>query len=325
MHELEKQALEDPFLADALEGYAGVDIPAGKHLSILQTQLQERIAQNQENKNVFHMGWQRLSVAAAACILFVTATMLFWIRENQAEKQLASQPKQVDVSLSPLDTDKQAPLEQDEIISEEKVAVQNNTSNSRSAPLARKRETAVIAQMTETNRAVLPLSVPAKNDSVSKATRSEITSGSYALSAKDLEELAAQSNARALQNQTAGVLADSGTRLKIARSAPKVAVSANQPTLVHIRGLPSASQPSTGWELYNNYLKENIRKTAAVMDTGSVVLSFTVSKDGKPVNIKVDKGLNEMSNLEAIRLVAEGPLWIRGQDSTASARVYFTK
>ena len=41
MHELERQALDDPFLADALEGYSHAELPAGPHLSLLQKQLEE--------------------------------------------------------------------------------------------------------------------------------------------------------------------------------------------------------------------------------------------------------------------------------------------
>lgn len=104
MHELEKQALEDPFLADALEGYSLSNEPATKQLSLLQTQLQKRIAQQQENKNILSFSWQRLSIAAAACLLFVSATMLLWLKTNKAEQQLASAPKKVDVNLMPKDS-----------------------------------------------------------------------------------------------------------------------------------------------------------------------------------------------------------------------------
>ena len=67
MHELEKRALEDPFLADALDGFS--QNPTADHgLSILQRQLHERIMHQQENKKVFDLSWQRLSIAAAAAV-----------------------------------------------------------------------------------------------------------------------------------------------------------------------------------------------------------------------------------------------------------------
>jgi hypothetical protein len=100
MHELEKEALKDPFLADALEGYALAKQPAGQQLSLLQTQLQERIAQQQENKNVFNYSWQRLSVAATAGLLFLTACILLWIKIDKAQEYSNSRPKQVDVTLT---------------------------------------------------------------------------------------------------------------------------------------------------------------------------------------------------------------------------------
>jgi hypothetical protein len=101
MHDLEKQALQDPFLADAIDGYAQVNKSSSKQLSLLQTQLHERIAQQQENKNVFNYSWQRLSVAATAGLLFLLACILLWIKMQQMEKRNATPPKRVEVILTP--------------------------------------------------------------------------------------------------------------------------------------------------------------------------------------------------------------------------------
>ncbi|MDP2413330.1 energy transducer TonB [Daejeonella sp.] len=91
MHRLEKQALTDPFLWEALEGYTHTSNP-GTDLSILQRQLHERIVHLQENKKVFDFTWQRLSVAASASVLFITAGILFWMNINRSgtvtEKQV---------------------------------------------------------------------------------------------------------------------------------------------------------------------------------------------------------------------------------------------
>ena len=91
MHRLEKQALTDPFLWEALEGYTHTSNP-GTDLSILQRQLHERIVHLQENKKVFYLTWQRLSVAASASVLFITAGILFWMNVNRSgpltEKQV---------------------------------------------------------------------------------------------------------------------------------------------------------------------------------------------------------------------------------------------
>ena len=103
MHQLEKQALDDQFLWDALEGYAYTSDP-GAGLSILQRQLHERIVHLQENKKVFDLTWQRLSIAAAAAVLFISAGILFWMNTSQTSENLTSSPKQVDVTLMTSDS-----------------------------------------------------------------------------------------------------------------------------------------------------------------------------------------------------------------------------
>lgn len=103
MHQLEKQALEDPFLADALDGFAFAERP-GEHLSMLQRQLHERIVHLQENKKVLDLSWQRLSVAAAAAVLFISAGILFWMNGMKSKPELASNPRQVEVSLTDPDS-----------------------------------------------------------------------------------------------------------------------------------------------------------------------------------------------------------------------------
>ncbi len=107
MHELERQALNDPFLADALEGYIRTDKPASSQLSLLQKQLEERIAVQQEQKNAFHFGWQRISVAAAACLLFISASILFWMKGSWNQNKAADKERKVDVSLMHPDSVKQ--------------------------------------------------------------------------------------------------------------------------------------------------------------------------------------------------------------------------
>lgn len=98
MHQLEKQALDDPFLWEALEGYAHSADP-GADLSILQRQLHKRIVHLQENKKVFDLTWQRLSIAAAAAVLFISAGILFWMNSNKSGTELASNQKHVEVAV----------------------------------------------------------------------------------------------------------------------------------------------------------------------------------------------------------------------------------
>lgn len=114
MHDLERQALNDPFLAEALEGYAKTNESATPHLSLLQKQLEERIAVQQEQKNAFHFGWQRISVAAAACLLFISASILFWMKGSWTNNRSGDKERKVDVSLMHPDSVKHYTLKNDQ-------------------------------------------------------------------------------------------------------------------------------------------------------------------------------------------------------------------
>ncbi len=97
-HELEKRALDDPFLADAIEGFRISKIPADSELSILQRRLEQHIASQQEKKSMLNFSWQRLSIAAAAGLLFITAGILFWMNQFQHTKKQADQGVEVSIA-----------------------------------------------------------------------------------------------------------------------------------------------------------------------------------------------------------------------------------
>lgn len=80
MYALEREALEDPFLQDAIDGYKlqhGVD---GKQLSLLQQRLSARIDGEASSRDKRFYGWQRLAIGAAAAVMFVTVCTLLLIR-----------------------------------------------------------------------------------------------------------------------------------------------------------------------------------------------------------------------------------------------------
>lgn len=80
MHALEREALADPFLQDAIDGYEmqqGVD---AKSLSLLQQRLERRIAEHARRKNRFYFSWQRLAVGLVAAVMFITVCTLLLIR-----------------------------------------------------------------------------------------------------------------------------------------------------------------------------------------------------------------------------------------------------
>lgn len=86
MHTLEREALDDPFLQDAIDGYKlqeGVDV---KQLSLLQQRLASRVSDKVTLKNKRFYSWQRLAIGMTAGVLFVTVCTLLLIRYLPQQK-----------------------------------------------------------------------------------------------------------------------------------------------------------------------------------------------------------------------------------------------
>lgn len=100
MNRVEREALEDPFVAEALAGLSESPKRSLQSLSLLQKQLQERVAEQHSLKKTSVVTWQRLSIAAAAAVMFIAVSVMFWMRENNLQKELAGRGKKVDVTIS---------------------------------------------------------------------------------------------------------------------------------------------------------------------------------------------------------------------------------
>lgn len=102
MNRVEREALEDPFVAEALAGLSASPKRSLQSISLLQKQLQERIAEQQVSKKTKVITWQRLSIAATAAVMFIAVSIVFWMKETAHQNQLAKQPKSVDVTIAPV-------------------------------------------------------------------------------------------------------------------------------------------------------------------------------------------------------------------------------
>ena len=88
MHALEKAALDDPFLADALEGYT-LTKTASTDLASLQQKLQERIEKKEEKRKVFYVSSSWIKIAALF-VLFAGAGWLIYQTLSTKEEEIAT-------------------------------------------------------------------------------------------------------------------------------------------------------------------------------------------------------------------------------------------
>jgi len=285
-HQLEKQALVDPFLWDALEGYSTYRDPAAD-LSILQKQLHERIVHLQENKKVFDLTWQRLSVAAAAAVMFVSAGILFWMNTQKSPEKLASQS--------------QKPVEV-HVIDRDSVEAATNSNN---AP--------VIASL---KKKEVGISIPPISE------YRPTPSGVKEVSPKAVEVAAANQEVSPVAEMEGQSMSAASARVN-ARQA-KAARNEENNSALNEAIVPGYSKPpKSGWLAYRDYIdfQTNKFKTDPVL-RGSVLLSFQVTTDGKLTNVKVIKGLNEAYDNEAVRIIRNGSEWTPPTDGNAyEARV----
>ncbi len=75
---------------------------------------------------------------------------------------------------------------------------------------------------------------------------------------------------------------------------------------------PIDPRPKGGWKKFNKYIDENIQYPSSARINrieGTVKVSFYINGKGRPEQIKIVESLCDPCDLEAIRLVEEGPKW----------------
>lgn len=269
MNRIEREALEDPFVAEALAGLSESPKRSLNSISILQRQLQERIVEQQSSKKRTIITWQRLSIAAAAAVMFIAVSVVFWMREDNRRKQLAALPKKVEVTIA-----QNTPPVASTIVPE--VAADKSAAVALS-PVAKDNSYARLKTKKQVDVAAMPAQAPVLNEVAVPA-----------LAGKKVDESIAVST-----TSTVKVPADS--TLIIAGKGGQV-------------GNPVFLEPVGGMANFEDYIKERSRFRNENVGR-PVILSFTVNKKGKPENIKVLSGIAKKYDQEAIRLLSKGPKW----------------
>lgn len=102
MHQLELDALQDPMLQDAIDGFESSRAIDYKTLSLLQQRIQKRVIQQHTERNHFYFGRQRLAIASVAGVLFILACLLFWMTNFPSKKSNPQASQEVNINLQGL-------------------------------------------------------------------------------------------------------------------------------------------------------------------------------------------------------------------------------
>jgi len=309
-HSLEKEALDDPFLDEAMEGAS-----AFKNVFADDLQgLEERISQ--KKKNIL---W--LQIAASVLIIISVSVVVWFVSLNAPQETLVLKEEDV----------KEEPLKQTEDTSENIVEVPDEEEIEESLPsVLVKKEPASITHESQVNQ---PADVEEKeiNKIIEPIDRTPTSATNQ------------ENDARSLGNNTHKLaVADSETleeqKIEAVRSAPfakaarmsaadeeievSLDVEITEETVVEEIVFEEAPEeevfnlvtlgiePLIGWEKYRTYLTDSLRfpqQAKRLGIEGRVFIQAIINSDGDVEEATVVKGIFDQCDQEALRLVKEGP------------------
>ncbi|UOQ54062.1 energy transducer TonB [Hymenobacter cellulosivorans] len=287
-------------------------------------ELRQRLHQRVAREHAPHAGIRAWQAMAAALLLLLVSTALWWGLRRPVASVSESRPIAVQ---APAPVSESAPVPaapEAASASAEVAAVTEPVPDAarstaapatgsvarRAAPVARRGRRPVVA--------AAPLPPPAAAD----ATADQVMAGSVAMQApvvaaptqaEPAEMKAAQS--RVMMAQKVEV-ADTAVTQPAAAKAPVAAPEESAKRKAALPPVPVISpQPVGGYTKLREYLRREamfVPDPPAPQLSGSVRVRFTVKADGTLDNFKVLRGLRRDYDQEAIRILCEGPTWQPG-------------
>lgn len=342
-HRLEKEAMQDPFLADAMEGYDGTKENPIHRIEALRKQVSARSAPKNQHRAI---GW-----SIAACLLLGVGVSTFFLSQKE------SLPEGEDTRIAREQSPLAAPVAETITPQPAIEATQQRevAENKKEAPqLVAAQPMAEEIRIVEENRVV-------KDSSLRKATTASLLADSRKVHGKVIDQHGEPiiGASVVVKGTNRGTISDVDGRFALDLDAEKelvvnyigyesitlpadttknllIAMNDDRQTLdevvvvgygsqkrqsmtgaVAALKIPGKPQPTIGWKAFRKYLKENLsRPTDAecARVKGKVVLTFGVSKEGRPEDITVKESLCPSADVEAILLIEGGPDWTVGEE-----------
>lgn len=280
MHAMEKAALEDPFLADALEGLETAPLATiQSDLQMLSKKLHQRVTPAKVVPMRTERPWT--AIAAAAVILVGLAMTILYTNPVPRLQVIAKVEAPAREEASPI-------VQADSVVASAPAASSLATVEKASQTIAR-----VDAPKTITN-----------NETTNNAAQADSSTKMIALALERKDDKPTPLGETADRSKI-----DKESAQRMRSVAPAVAPVAEKAKKDASSGR-IYTEPADGWSAWEVYVLNNLRRPKDPVLHGNVVVSFSVNPDnGKPFDIKVDKGLHPLYDKESIRLIKEGPVW----------------
>ncbi len=308
MHALEMAALEDPFLADAIEGYkenqSHKEMETSADIEDLRRRLTLRVNSTQKNNIISLFKSSRWKVAAMIMVIAGAVSMIYYLTSTR------SLPN--DVVVSQYKTREQENIQQDTILTE---TVKKNDSASIAA--------LEIKPQRSEQKAYKNLKLLKPQDTSGIVMQAPSPSVASASINKQQDSVIAQrdSEDRVTFLTDNKIVQSRQTTVSLDETSKKREEKKMKPLLVDQDAIPVI-----GLQAFNRYIeisKKNLPDS--IHNQGEVIISFIVREDGALSDFKIEKSLSKQTDNEALRLIKEGPAWkvLKNQRAKAVITIKF--
>lgn len=336
MHAMEKAALDDPFLADAMEGMQSLQNSGNTSFDQDIAALRQRLKNQTAGKGravIFFSNtrwWQVAAVVLVIVAIGVTFPYLF----KQAEKPAVIAAKKESADSIRILHEDEASATASDTMSEVASAKDRATTAPAAPEDLYRNQTLHKKNRRDTNsRADAIQAIAGTSPSGDQSKAGNKSQPRPAAVAKQIEKDTGEpkafvttenevKNIDSIKNKDIAQLADK----RLQGTAPGVVVEgyASRSRKAFGKEEPQNAEPVMGWTAFRKYLEEN-RKLPKDSLKAEVLVSFRVSKKGKISNFNIEKSLGPDYDAEAIRLIKEGPAWrtLKGKKTRATVAVEF--
>ena len=327
MHLLEKAALDDPFLADALEGYLLTPTPTAdaNHLrQKLSTGIQEKKVVPLYKGGTLN---KFLRIAALFILIAGLGWMVYQFALSNKNREMATSTTIVDkdtveisnntIAAPQAESNKLTKSEETEIAAAKPINKKTATQQSKRAQdVGVENKQSGFAP--EEHQDAVSFSAPAAARKVATDDANSENADSFNIISKN-DSSANNSIASAPSKKETVIVLQRAKNSKV----PEVVLgkSRNDSTLRKPQIKFEEAEPADGQIFYDDYVAQNLQlpETEKIKPTGGEVkLSFDVNEDGQAVNIKVEKSLCAACDQEAVRILKEGPRLVKKKKNKKS-------
>lgn len=358
MHALEKAAQNDPFLADALEGYTYTASP-DDDLKKIENRLQKKIETQQTTPLFFrHTPWMRVAalfllVAGFSWFIYqnidsndnlnVTSQEHFSTKEDSASvTQMLNLNNQYEDSVNNDVSLQQNTSSNKNELKVNAPGIENNTNLNEGD--ATSSDSKVNVNSIEKNKREVWQQQRSKTDNTAlnvgaASKRTEEISSYNGAEPPAKKEMASRKDSLAFRDVMNGNVAgvktpDSiknvdvvlkpipGKVEEVTISAPANKSRAYFRPTVFVDTL----EPAGGYVKFDEYIANNFKIADELKSkdvSGEVQLTFDVNQFGQATNIKVEKSMCEKCDEEAIRMLKEGPKWKQKKNKKGKITIRF--